>query len=265
MQRSIVFIIFMMASFIILSGNTLHAITVILSQNPTARSDKHNTPVNLALKKEIGPAFSVNRIELYFENRRPDITVKRNEPINALVDIKYTGSGLLQGYWEVDGRILSHVNQHLISGNSITLQSPKTPMIPTFDTGTHIVKFVITSPASTVPLPSVLFFVVPTDYAGKPVVIKLVSPKRKSMLEYAPVKFEWEKFDSKASYSIQFFKGPKEKPVFSICLFETSYTVPESALKRIFIPGEKYYWRIIGCCTENNLGESQLREFTFKK
>ncbi|MFZ3138070.1 MAG: hypothetical protein WA126_11850 [Thermodesulfovibrionales bacterium] len=212
------------------------------------------------------PAFSINRIALYFENRRPDITVQRNEPVKVFADIKYTGSGLLQGYWEVDGRILSYVNQHLISGNTITLQAPQIPSIPTFDPGTHVVKFVITNPGKTVPMPSIVYFVAPSDYAGKSILIKIISPKDKSVIEYASVAFSWQGFQTDASYSIQFYDNPRqEKPVFSMCMLGSSYTLSGDALKMIFVPDRKYYWKIKGCSSQNDYGESHLAEFTFKK
>lgn len=214
----------------------------------------------------VAPSLSINRIELYFENRRPDITVQRNQTIKVFADIKYSGSGLLQGYWEVDGRILSYVNQHVISGNTLTIQTPQIPLMPTFDPGTHVVKFVITSPAKTVPLPSIVYFVAPSDYAGKSIVIRTTSPKDKSVIEYAPVTFEWEGFQTDASYSIQFYDSPKEeKPVFSMCVLGSSYTLSEDALKMIFVPERKYYWKIKGCSAQNDYGESHLAEFTFKK
>lgn len=212
------------------------------------------------------PAFSINRIALYFDNRRPDITVQRNAPVRVFADIKYTGSGLLQGYWEVDGRILSHVTQHLISGNTITLQAPATPLIPTFDPGTHVVKFVITNPLKTVPMPAIVYFVAPSDYAGRSIVIKTISPKDKSVIEYAPVPFAWEGFQTEASYSIQFYDNPKaEKPVFSLCVLGSSFTLSGDALKMIFMPDRKYYWKIKGCSSQNDYGESHLAEFTFRK
>jgi hypothetical protein len=256
---------------------------VLIKNNPGYIEGKTKNRISLALlifitlsvframsqEQELSAAaqvFSINRIALYFENRRPDITVQRNEPVKVFADIKYTGSGLLQGHWEVDGRILSHVNQHLISGNTLTLQAPATPLIPTFDPGTHVVKFVITNPVKTVPMPAILYFVAPSDYAGKSIVIKTLSPKDKSVIEYAPVLFAWEGFQKDASYSIQFYDNPKaEKPVFSLCVLGSSYTLSGDALKMIFVPDRKYYWKIKGCSADNDYGESQLGEFTFKK
>lgn len=211
-------------------------------------------------------AFSVDRIAIYFDNRRPDITVQRNQPIKVFADIKYTGSGIFQGYWEVDGRILSYVNQHVVSGNTLTIQTPQIPMMPTFDSGTHVVKFVITNPTKTVPMPSIAYFVTPSDYVGKSIFIKIISPKDKSVIEYVPAIFSWEGFQTDASYSIQFYDSPKQgKTIFSMCVFGNSYTLSKDVLKTIFAPDRKYYWKIKGCSSDNDYGESQLGEFTFKK
>jgi hypothetical protein len=225
-------------------------------------------PIESAYNTELlaaGPAFSIQRIELYFENRRPDITIQRNYPLKVFADIKYAGAGLFQGYWEVDGRVLSFVNQHLISGQIVTLESPQIPPLPTFDPGSHVVRFVITNPSESILMPSILYFVMPSEFKGKYITVKLILPKNKDVLEYAPVKFDWEGFDKNTVYSIQLFKDNEPKPVFSICVFETFYTLPESVIDRIFIPGEQYFWKIKGCSSESNIGESETREFTFKK
>jgi hypothetical protein len=138
--------------------------------------------------------------------------------------------------------------------------------MPTFDPGTHVVKFMITNPTKTVPMPSIVYFVAPYDYAGKSILIKIISPKDKSVIEYASVAFAWEGFQTNASYSIQFYDSYKaEKPVFSLCVLGSSYTLSGDALKMIFVPNKKYYWKIKGCSADNDYGESQLGEFTFKK
>ena len=246
------------------SGSASQALTNTASPGPFISNN-----INLkdaALTTEAGATFDIQRIELYFENRRADITIKRNYPdLKAFADIKFSGSGLLQGYWEVDGRILSHVNQHLTFRGSITLQTPQIPPLPTFDTGTHIVKFAITNPTKGVPLPSILYFVTPADFKGSPIAIKLISPADKSLLENTPVKFEWTKLDSKSTYVIQFYEKPESKPMFSLYLHDSSYTLPKSVLKRIFVPGKKYYWKVKGYGTGDSIGESQIMRFTLKK
>lgn len=208
--------------------------------------------------------FDINRIELYFENRRAEITVPKNyKGLKAFADIKFTGSGLLKGYWEVDGRILSHVNQHITYGKTVTLQTPEIPPLPTFEAGTHIVRFVITSPSVELPLPSALYFVT-TQEVREIVKIKLLSPEDNSKLDFLPQKFTWERLDGTMMYLVQFFENKDSNPVFSAYTKEAFYNLPESVLKKIFQPGKIYYWKVIGFDESNNtVGESSLWNFSF--
>jgi hypothetical protein len=81
--------------------------------------------VEISVTTAAGAEFKVTRLRLYFENNRPDITVKRNQPsVNAYAEISFVGSGLLQGYWEVDGRIISTVNRNFVYGQSVTIVTP---------------------------------------------------------------------------------------------------------------------------------------------
>jgi hypothetical protein len=225
-----------------------------------------NATVNFTITTEAGAEFDIKRIELYFENRRAEITIERDYPdLKAYVDIRFVGSGLLHGYWEVDGRVLSHVDQHLTFGKMVTLQTPEIPPLPTFDTGTHIVRFVITNPVTDIPLPSILYFVTPTEFKGKPVDIKLVAPENESGLKYLPIKFEWEKLNSTLLFLIQFFDNPDSKPIFSAYTKEPHYLIPELYLDNIFSPGQKYYWKVTGFDEKNNIvGESTVWKFLFK-
>lgn len=263
MKKGILIIIFVAMVFISLSGMVNEAYFISASLDPVGMN--LNTSMDIALAAQPGTDLSIQRIELYFENRRADTTVMRDFPdLKAFADVTFTGSGLLQGYWQVDGRILSYVNQNLTFGGRITIQTPKTPPIPTFDTGSHVVKFVITNPPAGMPLPSVLYFVTAAEFKGSPLAIKVISPSDKSVLEYGAVKFKWAKVSALSTYSIQFYEDPKSRPVFSLCTDNASYAFTESALKKIFSPDRKYYWVVRGCGTGEGTGESVMRSFKFK-
>ena len=165
--------------------------------------------MNFTITTEAGAEFDIKRIEVYFENRRAEITIERNYPnLKAYADIRFVGSGLLQGFWEVDGRVLSTVNQHLTFAGSITLKTPEIPSLPTFDTGSHIVRFVITNPVTEIPLPSIIYFVTSAEFKGKQFSIKLISPEDEAALKYSPVKFDWEKLNTTTLFLIQYFDNP---------------------------------------------------------
>jgi len=220
--------------------------------------------INLNITTEAAADFNIKRMELYFENRRAEITVEKNYPLRAYADIRFVGSGLLQGYWEVDGRVLSYVNQHLTFGRSVTIQTPEIPPLPTFDTGTHIVRFIITNPAAEIPLPEILYFVTPAEYK-RPVALTLLSPENDSTSEYSPLTFKWERLSRTTLFLIQFFDSPDSKPLFSAYTRDSSYSLPELVLKTILSPGQKYYWKVKGFDSENNvIAESHTWGFSFK-
>ena len=173
-----------------------------------------NTMVNFTITTEAGAAFDIRRIDLYFENRRPEITIPRNYPnLRAFADIRFVGSGLLQGFWKVDGRILTRVDRHLLYGSSITLETPEIPPLPTFDPGYHILKFIVTNPAVGIPLKEILYFVTPNEFPGKPANLSLYTPENGGDIEYGPSVFTWEKSEKTAFFRIQFFEDPKSEPV----------------------------------------------------
>jgi hypothetical protein len=228
--------------------------------------------VQIAITTEAGAEFSINRLQLYFENRRAEITIKRNQPgVKAFVDIRYTGSGLLQGYWEVDGRILSYVNQHVVYGRQVTLESPDIPALPTIDTGTHIVRFIITNPTSTVTPPEAIYFVTAEEFVKRP--IRLISPKNKSEEDFSPFVFKWEGRDQPITYLIEFLevgaptlREEGQKPIFSAYTKKAFYALPAPVLKSVFSPGKSYLWRVKGFDEDNKIvGESPEFQFTFKE
>jgi len=225
-----------------------------------------NSIVQVTLTTEAGAEFSITRLQLYFENRRAEITVKRNQPsLMAFVDIRFVGSGLLQGYWEVDGRILSYVNRHLVYGQSITLESPEVPALPTFVIGTHILRFVITSPSMEIPIPEALYFVTAEEFEEK-LAIQLVYPKDGSEVDYSPINFKWEGRDLKVTYLIEFLEQADEKPLFSAYTKRFDYSLPLPVLQNIFSPGKSYLWRVKGFDIENNVvGESPRFRFNFRE
>jgi hypothetical protein len=225
-----------------------------------------NNIVQVTLTTEAGAEFSITRLQLYFENRRAEITVKRNQPsLMGFVDIRFVGSGLLQGYWEVDGRILSYVNRHLVYGQSITLESPEVPALPTFVTGTHVIRFVITNPSMELPIPEAIYFVTAEEFKEK-LALQLIYPKDGSEIDYSPINFKWEGKARTGTYLIEFLEQGDEKPLFSAFTKRVNYSLPRSILNSLFSPGRDYFWRVKGFDAENNVvGESPLFRFYFKK
>jgi len=209
-------------------------------------------------------AFTADRITLYFNNNRPETTVDRNtKNLQAFADIRYSGTGLLEGDWKVDGRVIGHISQHVVGNRrTVTIRTPEGSPLPTFTEGTHIVQFILTSPRIAFSLPSIVYFVTPKE---APFEIKLIFPTDNSSVPSAGAVFSWEPMKKPGQYLIGFYAGPAEKPVFSAITKDASYTIPEAVLKTVFSPGKKYFWKVTGYEEGSSVtGESTAQKFVLQ-
>ena len=222
--------------------------------------------INLTVSGETGGTLGIRRLALYFGNGRAETTVMKYTPdLKAYADISYNGSGLLKGYWEVDGRLLSYVSEPLPASQQITLTTPDIPALPTFDLGTHTLRFVVTNPNPDqgIPLPTLVYFVTTDEAAAKQIGLTLKNPAEATEVPYASQKYEWQTIRS-VVYLIQFFETQGGKPVFSAYTKKGFYQLPQLVLKKIFQSGETYYWRVIGFDRERRMvGESKTGSFRF--
>lgn len=213
----------------------------------------------------ISPAveFDVERVELSFGNRRPEIVVKRGEAgLTAGAGLRFTGSGLLQVRWEVDGRVLvPPVSRHVNLGDAADLVSPE---LPTFDPGTHEVRLVITSPTPSFPLPTIVYLVRSSDAAPKALAIRLLTPAEGETLAYRPELFRWEAGPGAAVFLAQFYDAERDAPIFSAWTRANEYRLPELLYRDLFQAGGRYRWKVSAFNAEENLaGESRLAPFGF--
>lgn len=227
-------------------------------------SNEPTSVVNLLVagSEAVGP-LRIQRIELYFKNRRGEITVARNERgLKAFADIRYAGTGVLTGFWEVDGRRILDVNKQLLFGTNVTLATPDIPDLPTFDTGAHIVRFVVTSPAQSVATPQLLYYVT----AVKELQPLRISARMEDGEGGVPAKrvFAWEKPAGIDVFFVEFAEEPGGKPVFSAFTREGSYTIPDEVVGGTFTPGKRYYWRVKGYDTNGEqVAESEPAPFVY--
>ncbi|GAB4486168.1 MAG: hypothetical protein OHK006_13610 [Thermodesulfovibrionales bacterium] len=220
-----------------------------------------------AAAADAASALKIDRIMLYFENQRADATVGRaGQRLRAYADIRYTGSGMLEGIWEVDGRVLSQVNQHITGGRSVTIQVPKSPGLPTMDPGTHILRFVPATPTAGLPVPSILYFVLPKDAKRTRAMVKPLSPEDGAELNYGSVTFSWEQSDDADVYLIAFFEKPGGKPVYSAYVREAVFELGGPTLHVLFSSGKKYFWKVTGYDVgKHAVSDQQIQGFSFRK
>ncbi len=206
----------------------------------------------------------VSRIQLYFANKRADITANKNQKLSLSVDLKLYGKGLLKGYWEVDGRLISRVYKQINYSKTITLKVPKIPGLPTYEVGTHRVRFVITSPEPGISLPQAIYFVKEQPSLVSST-IKLIKPKKYAVMDGDVWEFIWEPKSKTDTYMLEFYKKNEKKPIFSALSRTPAYTIPGYIVKKIFNTGGTYSWKVSGYNSfSNQIGVSETRDFLLK-
>jgi len=265
-------------------GSVSEAITVLPSVMQTALSmgssrmtynrtftngtNTVTTQVTISITSEAGANLLITRMQLYFQNRMPMITIKRSDPmLKAYVDINYVGSGLLQGYWEVDGNLLTNVKQSITTGRTVTIESPSPPLLSTFIPGEHQIRFVVTSPSQNIPFPQINYYVTPEETAVKKLAsLDLLSPNDQGAIDYEPTTFLWNRSEGISTYFLQFFLKGEEKPVFSAYARNPAYRLPDAVIKTFFSRGKTYAWKVKGLDSSNIMAaESPLFIFSIRE
>jgi hypothetical protein len=210
--------------------------------------------------------FEISRIRLYFENNRPEITIKRNQkPPKLFVKIDYSGERHLKGYWEIDGTRRSYVFKYLTKGPSVTLQYPDVPPIPTFKYGTHNVRFVITDPAMDINFPYGIYFVA-SDEKEELAAILLLQPAEGEEIVYEPLIFKFKPVSKASVYLVSIFSVANEKRIFAAYTRQGEYQLRLNILKSRMKPGDTYIWNVVGFNDNNEvIAESLPSAFSFNQ
>lgn len=250
---------------ILARGTTRFYYERVFSTNIGVPSD--TVRIDFQIVSETMADLSIKKVDLYFENKRPEITIEKGyKGLKAFADISYTGTGLFEGYWEIDGRIISRVYQQLTYGGLLKLQTPEIPELPTYDPGTHRIRFVITRPAQNIPVPVIIYFVNLDRFKPAVSAIGVLSPRDKSVIEYGSQKFEWQRPADTAVFLVQYGDKLESKTIFSAYTRDDFYVIPEAILKESFKIGQQYFWKVIGFDNNNMIiGESAVYSFTFMK
>jgi hypothetical protein len=105
--------------------------------------------------------LQVQELRLHFENNKTRLIIGKDQPPPKIyAKIKSTGSGLLKGYWEVNGKRATRLFQYKTAGGGITLVYPqKTFPLSNLLPGSNRIRFVISEPRSKLVLPQVMLVV----------------------------------------------------------------------------------------------------------
>jgi len=203
----------------------------------------------------VGTGFSISRMHIYFDDDRAKMMVKRNQrDLSASVDITYDGAGLLKGYWQVDNRILARVQKQLPHGRNrvVTFTYPGHPPLPTYFTGSHRLRFVVTEP----PPPSDAFpfviYVVSGDSLADRNPVRIVFPGPKQRISLPGTPFRWKPARLTEVYLLSFYEEDGREPFFTAYARGSEYRLKDEVVEK-FQPGHTYAWQIRGYDTEGQV------------
>lgn len=220
---------------------------------------------DVTIRSADGGNFRVTKMRIYFDNNRPRKVISRSsKDSKASVEINYTGTGLLKGYWEVDGRILQRVQKNVRFGKSLVLETPSVPPLPTYAEGTHRLRFVISVPEQPIKLPTAYYDVVEKGKSARTVIV-LLTPSDEKSISLTGTIFSWQASKGVTNYRISFFdkESNEGKPLFTVYTKELAYQLPSQAAEKFFHSGTTYTWLIIGLDKDGkSISESQSREFS---
>lgn len=181
-------------------------------------SDGVGTPqigsVRLPVASSAAAGFSVSREALQFDNGAPTRVLARREALRAFAQIDYTGSGPLQGTWEIAGpgstagepifRPLSEVRDFLAPTAEKTVI--KSPLLPTDTTGLYLLRLRITDPSLSFEAPVIRYFVTEGKPSGEllPQPLSALSPPPRALLARETT-FAWEPIANAQAYQLEIY------------------------------------------------------------
>jgi len=169
---------------------------------------------------DFSSSFAVTRLELSFDDNSLIRVIDRNESLTARLKVNYSGSGLLQGAWQIaDGvstsgqpfyRTLRTVRRSLIPGQQVQLVSPD---LPSESSGTVLVRFLVNEPTFSADLPTLRYAVRSSalSQAGQaPRQMAARSPSPGGLLDLNTT-FAWEGVDGAFAYKIELYELTLQK------------------------------------------------------
>lgn len=181
-----------------------HAYTLPGNYTITARDENGASEKSFqAVIRILGISDQVNLelAEITLDNGKYyKVVPKKSKNIRALLKMKMRGTGIVSGYWIVDGQPYQFFNETVYQGQIKTIITPEVPGLPVFDPGMHTVTVQLTRPADEVVFPTLRYFVLPYENE-----IATLTPRDGAIIKEDEVaEFSWESALGGSYYQIAF-------------------------------------------------------------
>ncbi len=184
--------------------------------------------------------FSVARIDVLFQNQRPEITVALDTPIlPVFADIRYNGTGVFKAQWEIaepgiagsDFRVLDTMEKFIPFGDRIVIQRPEVPRLPTNIPGEYRVRLRVLEPATAITLPEARYFVETREHVSRRLPISLIEPIEGALSPVKEIQFRWQAVAGIAQYRLEVAEAElAPPPAIASQITEGAPTLPQSVV-----------------------------------
>jgi len=200
-----------------------------------------------------GP-LTLSRVSLHFDDRSLVRVLRPNEPVVAIAEIDYSGSGVLNGLWEVATPPTTQGEPVFIPLASATLNlagggltEVTSPPLPASMAGRYFVRFRVRSPL--VPFEGLVLPYAVEIGAPTAAPIAVSGPAQHATLR-ADTRFQWRPAAGAIAYRLEFYDAnaadSDRAPISGEWLPGAQVDAPLSALAQSHLqPGQTYRWRII--------------------
>ena len=223
--------------------------------------------VQIALGGSAGGGLALARVSLHFDDRSLVRMLRAGDTAVAIAEINYTGSGVLNGLWEIAGPPstlgepvfvpLAATSVNLGGGGLTEVTSP---VLPATLPGSYFVRFRVRSPA--VPFAGLLLQYAVAEAAAAPITV--LSPRPHATLN-ANTRFEWRAANDAVAYRLEFYAADAAEdsaPLSGQWVPATKADAMLTVLAQTHLePGAVYRWRIIALDADSNVvGQSAFYE-----
>jgi PKD repeat protein len=191
------------------------------------------------------------------------VVPKNSKNLGAILRMKMRGTGIVSGYWLVDGHPFEFFNEVAYQGEIKEIHTRRVPGLPVIDPGIHTITLRLTRPAEIpVTFPILKYFVLPHEN----ILETLTPPDGFIAKEKEIPEFSWKEPKGASKYQIVF-----SNYLYSIMngAFGLSWIDVGTALK--YTPGEETwnrtkrnrwtYWKVRALDTAGNIvAESDVRD-----
>jgi PKD repeat protein len=191
------------------------------------------------------------------------VVPKNSKNIRAKLNMKMRGTGIVSGYWIVDGQPYQFFNETVYQGQIKTILTREIPGLPAFDPGMHTVTVQLTRPAGEpVVFQTLRYFVLPFENE-----IAVLTPRDGAIMrENHVTEFTWESAPGGSYYQIAYadsllpLLANDEKQIWLDCPERFSFT-PDARTWGAIRRNQWTYWKVRALDSGKNIvAESGVME-----